>query len=178
MQNLYREDLDNNFKYAWQYQEAYEILVKKHQGGSHLSMPILFTLRHYLELILKANIEYLSFFSNSNLMLDKLDNEHRLVQLSNAFLEHYNLAKNETRNTIEDDLWIKDFMILKDLFIELDNRSYTFRYPYDKNGNISLPVESKYIGTRINIVYEKATIFLDSMCEIFPKEDNFTRNDF
>jgi len=113
MQNLYSEDLDNNFKYAWQYQEAYEILVKKHHGGSHLSMPILFTLRHYLELILKANIEYLSFFSESDAMLSKLNKEHKLVQLSNAFLQHYNLAKIKTENTIEDDLWLRDFKILK-----------------------------------------------------------------
>jgi len=93
MKKLYREDLDNNFKYALQYQEAYEILVKKHRGGSHLSMPILFTLRHYLELILKANIEYLSNFSGSNAMLNRLSNEHGLKTLSDAFIEHYNLTK-------------------------------------------------------------------------------------
>ncbi len=171
MYNLYPEDLDNNFKYALQYQEAYEVLVKKHQGGSHLSMPILFTLRHYLELILKANIEYLSFFSNSNVMLKNLNDEHRLEQLSNAFLEHYHLAKKETKNPIEDELWIKDFMTLKNLFIELDNYSYVFRYPHDKEGGVSLPSDSENIGARIDSVYEKATIFLDTMSEIFPKEE-------
>ena len=169
MHNLYPEDLDNNFKYAWQYQEAYVVLVKKHQGGSHLSMPILFALRHYLELILKANIKYLSLFSKSNVMLDKLNNEHKLVQLSNAFLEHYKLAKIMTETTIEDKLWIEDFKKLKELFIELDNDSYAFRYSYDKNGSVSLPVDSENIGEKINKVYEGATIFLDTMSEIFPK---------
>lgn len=171
MQNLYREDLNNNFKYAWQYQEAYEILIKNHHGGSHLSMPILFTLRHYLELILKANIKYLSSLSKSDVMLKKLNDEHKLVSLSNAFLQHYTLAKKALNYDNQDKSHLEDFKLFKDIFIELDNYSSTFRYPHDKDGNILLPIESRNIGIKINQVYEKATFLLNNIEDMFPKNE-------
>ena len=167
MKRLYYCDINSLFKYAYQYQEAFEILVKKHKGGSHLILPILFTLRHYLELILKANIKHLSQFSNSKSMLNKIHSEHKLTSLSNSFLEHYKLSKKELGYTQDDSEYITRFKLLSNFFERIDNMSYTFRYPTDKNGNSTIDIDYVDIDFLADD-YKKTIILLEYLTDFFP----------
>ena len=84
----------DNFKYAIQYKSAFEILYNSINTDiviDSIALPLMYTLRHYLELILKANIEYFSKFSQSASMVDK-NNEHKLIPLKNAFQKHWNIV--------------------------------------------------------------------------------------
>jgi len=167
MQRLYKHDINNTMKYAYQYQEAFEILYKKHVGGSHLVLPTLYMLRHSLELMLKAKIEYLAQFSASNNLINKLNNEHKLTSLSNSFLEHYALSKQKLDIKDDDSKYLNDFKSLISFFTELDNYSYTFRYPKDKEGNSTLNAE--YIDINFQPHYEKTMILLEYLTDFFPE---------
>jgi len=47
---------NNNVSYAMQYKQAFDILYESPIQADLISMPMMFLMRHYLELILKSNI--------------------------------------------------------------------------------------------------------------------------
>ena len=165
MARLYRCDVNTRLAYAYQYQEAFKILVEKHRGGSHLLLPALFMLRQYLELILKEKIEYLSQFSNSKSMLNKLNSEHKLTSLSGAFIEHYQKSKNTLNLNSNDTKYIESFKSLSGFFEKLDDYSYTFRYPTNKNGEATF--DEEYIEITFIEDYKKANTLLEHLTDFF-----------
>ena len=127
----------SGYGYAIQYKEAYKLLYKTKTIDS-IAIPILFLIRHYLELILKANIKYFAKYSESNSMIKEIDNKHDLLPLSNSFKEHWTKVKKTYNLNINDTEYFNKLDELIKKFNELDKKSFSFRYPCDKEGNPNL----------------------------------------
>ncbi len=123
---------NTNETYAMQYKEAFDTLYKSSKPADMIALPMMFLMRHYLELILKSNIMYFSKFSESKSMLKRIKSEHKLLLLANAFQEHWNLVVKKYKLKINDTEYIKSFEIFIALMDQLDQYSMSFRYSHDK----------------------------------------------
>ncbi len=116
--------------------------VEKNTPIDTVSLPLLFLIRHSLELGLKSNILRLEDV-NKNVSKIKLSGKkyHSLKILYNKFVQHLNVIKKEkkisqkTRDEIEE--YLIQFEPLKDIFHNLDEGSFNFRYPVDTNGKMN-----------------------------------------
>ena len=66
---------NDNYVYGMPYKRAFEVLYSSKQSVDTIVLPMLYTLRHYIELMLKYNVEYFHEFSNSKNMVEK--QEHK-----------------------------------------------------------------------------------------------------
>ena len=126
---------NTNDTYAMQYKEAFDTLYESSKPVDTIALPMIFLMRHYLELILKSNIIYFSKFSESNSILKNIKSEHKLKSLANAFQEHWNLVVKKYTLKIDDKEYVKNFKIFIELMDELDKYSMSFRYSHDKGGD-------------------------------------------
>ena len=130
----------------WQYYSQYKNIVDELVDGIErnvpidtVSLPLLFLVRHSLELGLKANILKLQKI-NSNVTKVKLkgSKSHSIEMLHNKFIEHLNVLKRERQfpSQIQDGVntYLSKLEPLKDLLHSLDKGSYNFRYPVDTEG--------------------------------------------
>lgn len=114
-----------------------EDFISKTGFRDYEGYPIVFLYRHALELNLK-NISYCSMrlcvFKNIDLIDNKLYYNHDLFQLAE-------LATKLLLKLFPDDLDIDKLVnTIKTVtreFAEIDPKSYSYRYPIDKNGNYS-----------------------------------------
>lgn len=157
----------SNFAYAFQYSEAFELLYKSNVPVDTIVHPLMFTIRHYLELILKANIEYFGKFSGSDCLMQKLAETHEITKLANGFKEHWILAKKRVGLKIDDSLYFKNFDKLIDLVKKLDDKSFSFRFASDKHGNKSFEWIDKIDIYEIKQLYEQAKILLNHSVDVF-----------
>jgi len=123
---------NSNITYAMQYKEAFDTLYNSSKPVDTIALPMMFLMRHYLELILKSNIIYFSEFSESKSMLKKINSEHKLKPLANAFQEHWKLVVKKYKIKIDDNKYIKNFKIFIELMDKLDKYSMSFRYSHDQ----------------------------------------------
>lgn len=124
----------NNFKYAIQYKSAFEILYNSINNNivvDSIALPLMYTLRHYLELILKANIEYFSKFSESKNMVD--NSNHKLIPLKNSFQEHWNIIVVKYKIKIDDEIYFERLDKLIKIIDKIDQHSMSFRYSHNNN---------------------------------------------
>lgn len=114
-------------------------------------LPLLFLVRHSLEIALKHNILEASRLLDG-ISVKQIENEHSLVKLYNRFggcsgyLNKLDLGKvnPNVRALLHYDK--SKFELLKSTMHELDNNSFFFRFPVDRNGNNhSIPLRSKSI---------------------------------
>ncbi len=63
---------------------AFHLVSTTSPSMDSIILPMLYNMKHYLELVLKANINYLCKFSGAQKMVRKLD--HSLTKPSKAFL--------------------------------------------------------------------------------------------
>jgi len=124
---------NNNDTYAMQYKEAFDTLYESSKPVDIIALPMMFLMRHYLELILKSNIMYFSKFSDSKSMLKNIKSEHKLQPLANAFQEHWTLVVKKYKLKIDDEKYIKSFKTFIKLMEQLDKYSMSFRYAHDKD---------------------------------------------
>ena len=124
---------NTNETYAMQYKEAFDTLYESSKPVDTITLPMMFLMRHYLELILKSNIMYFSEFSNSKSMLKNIKSEHKLNALANAFQEHWNLVVKKYKLKIDDKKYIESFKTFIELMEQLDKYSMSFRYSHDKD---------------------------------------------
>lgn len=124
---------NTNDTYATQYKEAFNTLYESSKAVDTIALPMMFLMRHYLELILKSNIMYFSKFSESNSMLKNIKSEHKLKSLANAFQEHWNLVVKKYKLKIDDKKYIESFKTFIELMDQLDKYSMSFRYSHDKD---------------------------------------------
>ena len=125
----------DDYSLALQYQRAYKTLLISNNSIDTIAMPILYLLRHYLELLLKINIQYFSKYSGSKNLLHKLGNTHGLKTLENSFIEHYKLATElHSLNITRQDIDISKHALsqLIDKLNSIDSYSQSFRYVYNK----------------------------------------------
>ena len=100
--------------------------------------PILYTVRHYYELSLKDILANLGYIANEKLLVET----HKLDELLNLFEEHCKKYYHENKERLGSIALINDIdksiLIIRNEmadFVKFDNLSYTFRYPYSKQGN-------------------------------------------
>jgi len=124
---------NTNHTYALQYKEAFNTLYESSKPVDTIALPMMFLMRHYLELILKENIIYFSKFSESKVMLTKIKSEHKLKPLANAFIVHWNLVVKKYMLKTDGREYLKDFNAFIDLIEQFDKNSMSFRYSHDKN---------------------------------------------
>lgn len=141
-----------NASYAVQYQEAFEFMFNNRKNAKKESklvdLPLLYLLRHYLELSFKYNIEYFKNYSGKNDYLTKLnEGTHKIDCLYVAFKLHFDESLKKV--TVEKDLktQIDNYFIelkkLVDTLSKLDNDGVSFRYSDDKNGVENIDFEQK-----------------------------------
>jgi hypothetical protein len=123
-----------------QYDETIELLIEGIllQGFdvNRLLLPLLFLIRHSLELALKSNILELQRVSDL-IKTEDIENEHSLVRLYNIysnFLDKIDIKglDESTQSQLED--YKEKYTILNDTLHQLDSNSRYFRYPVDKTG--------------------------------------------
>lgn len=130
------------WSYYVHYKSAIDVLVKSIEDGTPVntvSLPLLFLVRHCLEIGFKANILKLETVSDAQLkMVDKYANTHSLSTLYGIFQTHLKAIQKsiitdiKTNQTI--DVYLVEIERLKDIFHNLDYGSYHFRYPVNNQG--------------------------------------------
>jgi hypothetical protein len=150
------------WNYYAQYKNAIDELVngiEKNIPIDTISLPLLFMIRHSIEIGLKANILKLE---EVNPTIKKIQlggtKSHSIELLYNKFEEHLNLIiKNfEIRKIIvlEINEFLKSFKPLKNKLEKLDKGSFNFRYPVDTKGNYNFNWEKKEnIAGIVNLYY-------------------------
>ena len=121
---------DSNYVYAMQYEKSFNILYDANEAIDTIALPMLYSLRHYLELMLKANIEYFHEFSELDDMVDS--GEHKLFPLAHAFEKHWKKVIEKFNIEIDDAEYFKDLHKLLEIINLLDKNSMGFRYAYSK----------------------------------------------
>ena len=157
----------SNFAYAFGYSKAFELLYESKAPIDTIVHPMMFTLRHYLELILKANIEYFAKFSGSNCLVPKLTTTHEIEKLANAFIEHWNLVKKRAKITVDDTVYFESFNKLISIFKQLDDKSFSFRFAHDKQGNKSFEWIDQIDIYKIKNIYDVAKVLLNHSVDVF-----------
>lgn len=124
-----------------QYRNAVILLMNSVNGGypiDRISLPIFFQIRHSLELGLKANILELEKI-NIGVTKIKFDGKsHDISILNQKLKEHFSVLefdKFSVELKSEFQTYQSNLDQLVDKFDFLDKRSYSFRYPLDRNSN-------------------------------------------
>ncbi|ELI5882993.1 hypothetical protein ACVW8L_004566 [Vibrio parahaemolyticus] len=156
---------ESNFAYAFQYQTAYEILYNSSAAVDTIALPMLYNMRHYLELALKANIDYFSEFSGSRNMVGKT--VHSLTPLSNAFLEHWSLVKKKFGVKVDDKNLVSDFSLLISKLDEIDSYAISFRYSHDREQNKNFDWLDTIDIHHLNSLLKNTTTLLYHSVDVF-----------
>ena len=168
---LYGCDSDNIHKYLWQYECAFKVLYNNYSSSCRTTIPMLFILRHWVELYFKLSILKMSKFSKSNSLTSHLNDIHDIRKLKNGFFEHYNILKKENPAYFsEDKKYLPDFEKLIEFFIQFDNQSFSFRYHEDKIGNQSFSSEQEIDIKDIGQFYTTASLVFEVASYIYSEE--------
>ena len=161
---------DSNYVYAMQYEKSFNILYDANEAIDTIALPMLYSLRHYLELILKANIEYFHKFSKLNDMVNS--EEHKLFPLAHAFEKHWNKVIEKFNIKIDDSEYFKNLYKLVEIINLLDKNSMGFRYAYTKKRDDNKPKKHFDWMKTIDIfeikkLFDKVTPLLDYSMDVF-----------
>lgn len=175
---------NSNITYAMQYKEAFDTLYESSKPVDTIALPMMFLLRHYLELILKSNIMYFSEFSESKAMLENIKSEHKLKSLANAFQEHWNLVVKKYKLKIDDSKYIQSFKILIELMDELDKYSMSFRYSHNKDDDkhfewgdtLDIYAIKKSLDEVLPFIQYSADVFYDQVEQYIELEKEMIRD--
>lgn len=135
---------NDNGVYANQYMEAFEFLFNNRNSltgaGRLVDLPLLFLLRHSIEVILKYNIDYFKDYSGSQELVNDLNKTHDIRKLYNAFIIHLNASFTNAEQSIHEQINTMKGSLDKliDNIEKLDKDSLSFRYAFDKKNNKTL----------------------------------------
>ncbi|MFZ2844788.1 hypothetical protein [Psychrobacter sp.] len=159
---------DNNFVYAMQYYTSFEIMYDSNAPVDTIALPLLYAMRHYLELILKYNIEYFYEFSGSKNMVGK--SVHTLSSLANAFKEHWQLAKQRFNIKIDDTNLLSGFSKLIVELSKMDDYAVSFRYSHNRNKDKNFSWLDTVNIYELKILLDDARLLLNHSTDIFNDE--------
>ncbi|WP_143103989.1 hypothetical protein [Thermoflavifilum thermophilum] len=173
------------WSYLESYKSAFEVLMDKvYQSGFHvdtLAIPILFIVRHCMELGFKANIRYFIKYSEKNDF--KEARTHNLEKLYVAFKQHIlDTIKNlkdkyriEVEKTDIEELnkYFDEVNKLINTFYLLDKNSYGFRYPFVKKNNILIDDKETINLLDVKDLFEKSMLLLTHTADVFAKYTDF-----
>jgi hypothetical protein len=156
----------------WHYYSQYKNVIDEIVGGIEnntpidtVSLPLLFLIRHSIELGLKSNILKLEGV-NTKIEKIKLSGTkyHSLENLFKKFVEHLKQIMKEKKisQSIKSaiDNYLTQFEPLKDILHGLDEGSFNFRYPVDTGGNLNFDRNDKVNVADIVDMYYKIQPFL------------------
>lgn len=158
----------NDLRIALHYKDAAEILYNSNAYQDGITLPSLFLIRQFLELGLKYNIKKLNEVSSCNDLMAKINKEHDLNKIHEAFLAHYKSVK-----TIKDIKNVKEQKFLDALksLIEkisiLDSGSQGFRYSENTDGQKIIDSEETYNLKDVFDLLEDTSTFLGSVEDVF-----------
>ncbi len=159
---------NNNFTYATQYLIAYEVLYKSKEPVDIIALPMLYLMRHYLELALKHNIAYLSEFSGSyNMAGNSGNSSHSLSKLSNAFHDHWVNTKARFNIDVEDKELVADLKKLIEQFDKLDQFAISFRFSHNRTQDKNFEWEDTIDIHALNQLFENAKMLLNHTIDVF-----------
>ena len=150
------------WNYYGQYKNAIDEIVNGIENNipiDTISLPLLFMIRHSIEIGLKANILKLE---EVNTTIEKIHlggtKSHSIEILFNKLEEHliFLINNTEIRESIIKEIneYLKKFKPLKNKLHKLDKGSFNFRYPVDTNGNYNFEWDEKEnIAEIINLYY-------------------------
>lgn len=134
--------------YYWAIKLLFEGIEKSNKYQNRwVAYPIMFNIRHYYELSLKDILVNIGIINNVNLLQD----EHNLKNLLEDVGKYTKKYLEKNKEIIGPRLIIGDFETSYEaikhemqLFIEYDNNSFSFRYPYTKKGTPALKEKLKF----------------------------------
>lgn len=163
------------FHYYVQYRKVVRDLVDSIQMGVNptdtIALPLLFLIRHCLELGLKANILE---FEKVNPEIQKIKFSgraaHSLEVLHAKFIEHLKAYQNKysLSSEIESQMnsYLKKLVLFKTNLHELDNGSFNFRYPVDTTGKFNFKRTEKKNIKEIVKAFNEVDPFLVSTVDV------------
>ena len=129
------------WRYFGEYQQVVELVIKKAKESevTVVARPLLFLMRHTLELGYKGNIVELEKVSGLESKLEFSGKKaHSLERLHKEFERHFKKATKlytiESEVVSQFDSLNSTLKKLKDIFHQLDAGSYAFRYPFQGDG--------------------------------------------
>jgi hypothetical protein len=156
----------------WHYYGQYKNVIDEIVDGIEnntpidtVSLPLLFLIRHSIELGLKSNILKLEEV-NKKVAKIKLSGTkyHSLENLFNKFVEHLNVIIKEKKisQSIKNEIdnYLTKFEPLKDILHSLDDGSFNFRYPVDTDGKLNFDRNDNVNVAEIVDMYYKIQPFL------------------
>jgi len=161
---------NDNVTYAMQYKRAFDSLYDSNEPIDTISLPMMFLMRHYLELILKYNIKFFSEFSGSEFMLSKINSEHKLKPLAEAFQQHWEIVVKKYDIKINDTEYISNFKSLIKLLDNIDRYSMSFRYSHNKDDDKHFKWDDTLDIYSIKILLDKVTPLLDYSSSVFDEQ--------
>jgi hypothetical protein len=192
----------DDYDYLICYEKSANILFESVDKGrvpvDYIAAPMLFLMRHSIELGYKININFLAQFSQ---LKDEVDNtQHFLRKLHEALKKHF-VASIDILEIPEDI--VKSFQeVAKDteksmtFFDMVDKASYNFRYEKDKSGQKVFDRNTTINLLQVKNDYDKAMSLLkytrdvlspmveywqwkeDELRQIYEDEMNFNQDDY
>lgn len=133
---------DSLFIIKQQYDDTIELLIdgiiNLNYDIHKIYLPILFLIRHSLEIGLKENISEIQDIGDTRIESKDYSNEHSISRLFNCydnFLSSLDTSNLDPDTKTELDKYRIEFNNLKETIHNLDVNSFYFRFPVDKNGN-------------------------------------------
>lgn len=113
------------------------MILEKKLTLQQVYLPLLFLIRHSMELVLKSNITEVQGLSDL-IKQNDFQNEHSLTVLYNVYNDY--LSKADTQKLSKDVMeeyndYKANYEKLNDAIHQLDYHSRQFRYPVDRKGN-------------------------------------------
>lgn len=138
---LHMGQCNNDWHIKGEYDEAISMLIDMVEAGEaelkEVYLPLLFFIRHAIELALKRNIAEIQPVSN-NISQKDVGALHSLCGLYNIvrnYLDTLDLTKLDKKTQDQYQEYRSYYNRLNDALHQLDSHSRAFRYPFDKDGN-------------------------------------------
>ncbi|MDR1679269.1 MAG: hypothetical protein LBR81_05760 [Prevotellaceae bacterium] len=165
-------------KLAGQYENAINILINQTVEGQFsidaIAHPLLYLMRHSIELLLKENIKYLNNYSSIGIK-DKDLQHHNLNDLFELFEKHYNQIAN-TLNFKEQlkEEYDKYSARLKDLITMLGQDVSSFRYTHSRKEDKIFDFTDKIDIVELKKGYDKSIDFLIHTADVISRYTNYS----
>lgn len=162
----------SDFEYSEQYKTAFKLLLNSNVENNKISMPMLFLLRHYFELILKYNIDYFKDFSDIDYLVSKLHYTHDLLKLKEAFYQHWDEIKKQypgllyKKDITSEKKFRQKLDSIIDILTQIDNGDASTRFSKKKDGTYA--VKNQVIDIiKLNKSTDSVIAYLNNTIHLF-----------
>jgi len=167
------------WNYLKTYHNAFNILLKNVEVTNihvdSIAYPMLFMVRHCLELGFKANIRYFSKFSEKKDFTNS--DTHNVRDLYKSFKDHVETTVKKLKfnhnievDEINLDEFRKYYIGIENLIVQFDNidkDSFCFRYPVDLKNNSVFDYSDRINILDIKELFDKAMVLINFTSIVF-----------